>query len=59
MFLVDFIIANKDRHYRNFGFLRNSETLEWIGLAPVYDSGFPDAVLTSKKMDCLLKQTVH
>lgn len=39
MFLVDFIIANKDRHYRNFGFLRNSETLEWIGLAPVYDSG--------------------
>ena len=39
MFLVDFIIANKDRHYRNFGFLRDSETLEWKGLAPVYDSG--------------------
>ena len=39
MFLVDFIIANKDRHYRNFGFLRDSESLEWKGLAPVYDSG--------------------
>lgn len=39
MFLIDFIIANKDRHYRNFGFLRESETLKWIGLAPVYDSG--------------------
>lgn len=39
MFLADFILANKDRHYRNFGFLRNSETLEWIGLAPVYDTG--------------------
>lgn len=39
MFLVDFIMANRDRHYRNFGFLRNSETLEWEGLAPVYDTG--------------------
>lgn len=39
MFAIDFIIANKDRHFRNFGFLRNSENLQWIGLAPVYDSG--------------------
>lgn len=39
MFFIDYIIGNKDRHYRNFGFIRNSETLEWIGLAPVYDSG--------------------
>lgn len=39
MLTVDFIIANTDRHYNNFGFLRNPDTLEWIGLAPVYDSG--------------------
>ena len=38
MLLVDFIIANRDRHFRNFGFLRDSQTLEWKGLAPVFDS---------------------
>lgn len=36
---LDFIIANTDRHLNNFGFLRNPDTLEWQGLAPVYDSG--------------------
>ena len=38
MFLVDFMIENRDRHFRNFGFLRDSETLEWKGLAPIFDS---------------------
>ena len=38
MLAVDFIMANTDRHLRNFGFLRNSDSLEWIGLAPVYDT---------------------
>ena len=37
--VLDFIIANTDRHLNNFGFLRNPDTLEWLGLAPVYDSG--------------------
>ena len=39
MILLDFIIANTDRHYNNFAFLRNSNTLAWLGLAPIYDSG--------------------
>lgn len=39
LFIVDFIMANRDRHYRNFGFLRNPDTLEWIGIAPVFDTG--------------------
>lgn len=39
MLTVDYIIANEDRHYNNFGFLRNADTLEWIGFAPIYDSG--------------------
>lgn len=37
--LLDFIIANEDRHSFNISFLRNSDTLEWLGVAPVYDSG--------------------
>lgn len=39
IFLLDFIIANEDRHSFNVSFLRKAETLEWIGVAPVYDSG--------------------
>jgi hypothetical protein len=39
MITVDYILANEDRHLNNFGALRNAETLEWIGMAPIYDSG--------------------
>jgi hypothetical protein len=39
MLVVDYIIANEDRHFNNFGAVRNVDTLEWIGLAPVYDCG--------------------
>jgi len=39
MLALDYIIANEDRHYNNFGFIRNADTLEWLGLAPVFDCG--------------------
>jgi hypothetical protein len=39
MLVLDYIIVNEDRHYNNFGAIRNSDTLEWIGPAPVYDCG--------------------
>lgn len=39
MLTVDYIIANSDRHFNNFGLLRNPETLEYVGFAPIYDSG--------------------
>ena len=39
MLTLDYIISNEDRHYNNFGFIRNVDTLEWLGQAPVFDSG--------------------
>lgn len=36
---IDFLIENTDRHYGNFGFIRNVNTLKFIGAAPVFDSG--------------------
>ena len=39
MIVLDYIIANEDRHYNNFGLLRNANTLEWLGAAPIFDSG--------------------
>ncbi len=39
MIVLDFIIANTDRHMNNFGIIRDSETLEFLDVAPIYDSG--------------------
>ena len=39
MFACDFVLANRDRHYRNFGVVRNVETLKVTRIAPVFDTG--------------------
>lgn len=39
MIVLDYLIANGDRHLNNFGIIRDSDSLEWIGPAPIYDSG--------------------
>ena len=39
MLVLDYLIANEDRHFNNFGLLRDPDTLEWLGPAPIYDSG--------------------
>lgn len=59
MITIDYIIANEDRHLNNFGLLRNVETLEWIGIAPIYDSGsslgfdkLPIQMKSEKDIEC-------
>ena len=37
--LTDFILTNTDRHLNNFGVLRNTKTLEFVSMAPIFDSG--------------------
>ena len=37
--LTDFILTNTDRHMNNFGVLRDTKTLKFIGMAPIFDSG--------------------
>ena len=37
--LSDFILTNIDRHLNNFGVLRDTHTLKFIGMAPIFDSG--------------------
>lgn len=39
MLVFDYLMANTDRHFGNLGAVRNVETLEWIGPAPIFDSG--------------------
>lgn len=39
MLVLDYLIVNEDRHLNNFGLIRNAVTLEWVGVAPIYDNG--------------------
>lgn len=39
MIVCDFILANKDRHFNNFGVVRNVETLKFESVAPIFDNG--------------------
>lgn len=39
MLILDYLICNQDRHFGNFGAIRDAVTLEWQGLAPIYGSG--------------------
>jgi hypothetical protein len=39
MMLLDYFILNHDRHFKNFGILRNSQNLNVVGAAPIFDSG--------------------
>ena len=39
MIVCDYIIANKDRHFNNFGVIRDVNTLKFICVAPIFDNG--------------------
>lgn len=39
MFVVDYLMMNTDRHMKNFGIIRNVETLDWVRTTPIFDTG--------------------
>lgn len=39
MMVLDYLIANEDRHQNNFGAIRRADTLQYLGAAPIFDSG--------------------
>lgn len=39
MIVIDFLIANSDRHTNNFGLIRNADNLKFVDIAPIYDNG--------------------
>ena len=59
MLVADYMLVNNDRHLNNFGVIRNAETLEYIGTAPVFDTGSslgwnkaPDKLFSAAMDDC-------
>lgn len=66
MMVLDYLIGNEDRHQNNFGVIRNAETLEYIGAAPIFDSGTslwfdkPTAMIGAKaKLRCKPFKSSH
>lgn len=39
MLVFDAVIYNEDRHFGNFGVLRDNHTGKVIGAAPIFDNG--------------------
>lgn len=39
MFILDYLIMNIDRHMKNFGVIRDVNTLEWVRTTPIFDNG--------------------
>ena len=39
MLLIDHILSNFDRHWSNFGIIRDVETNAWVRVAPLFDMG--------------------
>jgi len=52
MIVVDAILGNGDRHAGNFGWLRDTETGEYLSMAPLYD--FDHALDSESAVDCMI-----
>lgn len=39
MFILDYLMLNNDRHLNNFGVIRDVNTLKWLDVAPIFDTG--------------------
>lgn len=54
--MSDYILSNIDRHMNNIGFLRDANSLKFISMAPIYDTGNSmfNNVNVPKKLDKLI-----
>lgn len=57
MILIDAIFGNGDRHAGNFGYLRNTNTGEYLSMAPLYD--FDHALDATGTTDNLLFDAIN
>ena len=58
--LSDFILSNRDRHLSNVGILRDADTLQFLCMAPIFDTGKSLCVsqpISTKDRDILSVET--
>ena len=39
MMMLDYIMLNEDRHLNNYGIIHNVDTLKWVDVCPIFDTG--------------------
>lgn len=66
MIVLDYILANEDRHQNNFGLVRDANSLRWIGAAPIFDSGsslgyahLPVQIVSGRGVECKPFKRTH
>jgi hypothetical protein len=66
MIVLDYLIANEDRHQNNFGLVRDANTLKWLWAAPIFDSGsslgydkLTSQILSGKGVECKPFKKAH
>ena len=56
MLIADHFVLNEDRHYGNFGLIRNVNTGEFVSPAPIFDNGnsmfFGSLKLNPDSLEC-------
>lgn len=57
MIVIDAIFGNGDRHAGNFGWLRDTDTGEYVCMAPLYD--FDHALDSKLKIDILIRDAIE
>lgn len=56
MILIDAIVGNGDRHAGNFGWIRSSDTGEYVSMSPLYD--FDHAFDSTRESDILTSEAI-
>jgi hypothetical protein len=66
MIVLDYLIANEDRHQNNFGLAHDAHTLKWRWAAPIFDSGssleydkLTCQILSGKGVECRPFKKAH
>ena len=66
MIVIDYIIGNEDRHLNNFGAIKDATTLEFISMAPIFDSGsslgfdkIPEDIVKQSLYECKPFKKTH
>lgn len=59
--VTDFLLSNVDRHLNNFGVLRDTYSLDFVGMAPIFDSGnsmfYQNPLMAKSAIELLKLQT--
>ena len=60
MWIVDYLVSNRDRHGLNWGFFYNSDTMDIIGCHPLFDhnNSFDKAIMENENAEYLFDNTM-